>query len=68
MSLWNWYNALPPKTRLVAGIGVMAYAAGALYLSDKAEETFGLKATEEDREKLRKAIPRITTVERDNDR
>lgn len=46
----------------------MAYAAGALYLSDKAEETFGLKATEEDKEKLRQALPTITTVERDNDR
>ena len=46
----------------------MAYAAGALYLSDRAEERFGLKATDEDKEKLRKAFPRITTVERDNDR
>jgi hypothetical protein len=46
----------------------MAYAAGALYLSDRAEEKFGLKATEEDKENLRKALPKITTVERNNDR
>ncbi|KAE9966300.1 hypothetical protein EG328_009019 [Venturia inaequalis] len=68
MTLWTWYNGLPQKTRLIAGVGVMAYAAGALYLSDRAEEKFGLKATEEDREELRKALPRITTVERDSDR
>jgi hypothetical protein len=46
----------------------MAYAAGALYLSDMAEEKFGLKATDEEKEKLRSILPRITTVERDNDR
>jgi hypothetical protein len=59
------YTALPAKTRLIAGIGVMVYAGAALYLSDKAEEKFGLLATEEDKEKLRKALPRITTVDRD---
>ncbi|QDS69808.1 hypothetical protein FKW77_010473 [Venturia effusa] len=68
MTLWSWYTGLPQKTRIIAGVGVMAYAAGALYLSDRAEEKFGLKATEDDKERLRKAIPRITTVERDRER
>jgi len=44
----------------------MAYAGLALFLSDKAEEKFGLTPTEKDREELRNALPKITTVERNN--
>jgi hypothetical protein len=43
----------------------MGYAATALFLSDKAEEKFGLSPKPEDREKLRQAIPKIRTVEKD---
>jgi hypothetical protein len=46
------------------GVGVMAYAGAGLYLSDKAEERFGLTPNEKDREELRDALPRITTVEK----
>lgn len=42
----------------------MAYAGIALYLSDQAEETFDLKATEADRQKLKDLLPKITPVER----
>lgn len=42
----------------------MAYACAGLYLSDKAEERFGLTPTEKDREELRNALPKIVTVER----
>jgi hypothetical protein len=49
---------------VVIGVGVMVYAGLGLFLSDKAEEKFGLTPTEKDREELRKALPTITTVER----
>jgi hypothetical protein len=49
---------------MMIGVGVMAYAGVGLYLSDKAEERFGLTPTEKDREELRDALPKITTVER----
>lgn len=48
------------------GAGIMAWAGIGLFLSDKAEEKFGLTPTEKDREDLRKALPKITTVEREN--
>lgn len=44
----------------------MAYAGIGLFLSDKAEEKFGLTPTEQDREELRNALPKITTVERNS--
>lgn len=39
-----------------------------LYLSDQAEDTFDLKATEEDHRKLRDVLPKIYTVDRSNPR
>ena len=44
----------------------MAYAGVGLFLSDKAEEKFGLTPTEKDREELRNALPKITTVDKGN--
>ncbi len=44
----------------------MAYAAAGLYLSDKAEEKFGLVPTEKEKEELRLALPKITVVEKGN--
>jgi hypothetical protein len=46
------------------GVGVMAYAGAGLWLSDKAEERFGLAPTDRDREELRDALPKISTVEK----
>jgi hypothetical protein len=48
---------LTPKTKALIGIGIMGYAVAGLYLSDTAEEKFGMKATDEDRAKLREVIP-----------
>jgi hypothetical protein len=42
----------------------MTWAATGLFLSDKAEERFGLTPTDKDREELRNAMPKITAVER----
>jgi hypothetical protein len=43
----------------------MAYAVFGLTLSDKAEEAFGLKATEKDKQYLRDSVPKIHMVERE---
>lgn len=59
------YRNLSPKTRLLIGGGIMAYAAFGLFLSDKAEQTFGMVPTEKDREKLRDAMPKIRTVDKE---
>ncbi|KAF2035309.1 hypothetical protein EK21DRAFT_107429 [Setomelanomma holmii] len=64
MAVWQWYKGITPKTRLAIGVGIMAYAGIGLYLSDKAEEKFGLVPTEKDKEELRNALPKITTVEK----
>ncbi|PSN69512.1 hypothetical protein BS50DRAFT_586805 [Corynespora cassiicola Philippines] len=66
MALWQWYRGIAPKTRIVIGVGVMAYAGLGMFLSDRAEEHLGLVPTEKDKEELRKAIPTITPVERNN--
>jgi hypothetical protein len=60
----RWYRAITPKTRVFIGVGVMAYAGMGLFLSDKAEEKFGLTPTEKDMEELREALPKISTVDR----
>jgi hypothetical protein len=46
------------------GVGLLAWGAIGLRLSDTAEERYGLKPTEEDREALRNLGPRITVVDR----
>ncbi|KAI4609389.1 hypothetical protein J4E81_007605 [Alternaria sp. BMP 2799] len=55
---------IPPKTRMIIGVGVMAYAGAGLYISDKAEEKFGLTPTEKDREQLQDVIPKISIIEK----
>ena len=59
------YQALTPKTKALIGIGVMGYAVAGMFLSDAAEDKFGMKATEKDHEKLREMIPKIHTVDKD---
>ena len=49
---------------MLIGVGIMAYAGAGMFLIDKAEEKFGLVPTEKDKEELRRAIPKISTVER----
>lgn len=58
------YRNLPPRTRILIGLGVMAYAATALTLSDAAEKPLGYEATEEDRQKLKAMMPKITAVDK----
>ncbi|KAF8945514.1 hypothetical protein BGZ47_002516 [Haplosporangium gracile] len=37
-SVWEQYKALPPRTRMYIGLGVMAFATAGLYISDAMEE------------------------------
>jgi hypothetical protein len=68
LTLCRRYLALNRRTRIIIGLGVVAYAGVMLYLSDQAEETFGLKATEEEQKKLRDMLPKVYTVDRSNPR
>jgi hypothetical protein len=47
------------------GCGFMAWSFIGLALSDAAEKKFGLEPSPEETEKLKRAIPRITAVDRD---
>ncbi|EME38342.1 hypothetical protein DOTSEDRAFT_29401 [Dothistroma septosporum NZE10] len=59
------YRNITPRTRVIIGAGIMAYAAAGLFLSDKAEQSFGFTPTEEDKKKLRDAVPTVHMVERE---
>ncbi|KAI1186254.1 hypothetical protein F5B17DRAFT_431791 [Nemania serpens] len=65
MSLLQSFRNLSPKTRIGVGLGLLAWGAIGLQLSDRAEERY-FKPTEEDRAALHQLTPRITTVDRDS--
>ncbi|EUC36548.1 hypothetical protein COCVIDRAFT_30549 [Bipolaris victoriae FI3] len=64
MAVWQWFKSIPPKTRMIIGVGVMAYAGVGLYISDVAEEKLGYVPTEKDKEHLKDALPKISAVEK----
>ncbi|OTA58400.1 hypothetical protein K449DRAFT_124157 [Hypoxylon sp. EC38] len=64
MSLLQSFRNLSPKARIGVGLGLLAWGAIGLQLSDRAEERYGFKPTEEDKAALEKVMPRITAVER----
>ncbi|KAL5375939.1 hypothetical protein DPSP01_010804 [Paraphaeosphaeria sporulosa] len=64
MGLWQWYKGIPTRTRMLVGVGVMGYAAAAMFVTDRLEEKMGLVPTEKDKEELNRAIPKITVVDR----
>ncbi|KAF2489264.1 hypothetical protein BU16DRAFT_176640 [Lophium mytilinum] len=66
MSLWQKYRALAPRTRMLIGAGVVAYAGLGIFLSDVAEQKFDMVPTEKDKEELRSVIPKIRLVDRDD--
>ncbi|KAI8624493.1 hypothetical protein F5Y19DRAFT_480513 [Xylariaceae sp. FL1651] len=59
------FRNLSSRTRIGVGLGLLAWGAIGLQLSDRAEERY-FKPTEEDRAALRQMTPRITTVDREN--
>lgn len=64
MSLWQSYRNLTPRTRLIIGGGVMAYAAFGLLASDQAESLLGWTATDKDRKRLKEDLPKVLVVDR----
>ena len=64
MSLWQSYRTLAPRTRLLIGGGIMAYAAFGLLASDQAEQLLGWTATEEDRKRLKEEMPKVHIVDK----
>ncbi|KAI9785309.1 MAG: hypothetical protein M1839_000326 [Geoglossum umbratile] len=67
MSLYQKFKSLPPRTRVLIGAGIMAYAGFGLLVTDKAEKVLGMEASEEEKEKLRRAVPRVVVVEKRGD-
>ncbi|EME79072.1 uncharacterized protein MYCFIDRAFT_34725 [Pseudocercospora fijiensis CIRAD86] len=65
MSLWHSYRSLSPRTRLIIGGGIIAYATAGLFLSDKAESFFGFTPSEQDKQALKDAVPRVQFVEKE---
>jgi hypothetical protein len=55
---------MAPKSRMILGAAVIAYAGAGMYFADKAEEKLGLVPTEKDKKELREAMPKLTMVER----
>lgn len=57
------YNNLSSKTRVGLGMGIIAWGAVGLYLSDRAEEKY--EAPPEDKAVVDRYVPRVTVVEKD---
>jgi hypothetical protein len=64
----SYYTSLSPKTRLMVGGGIIGYACLGLFLADTAEEKLGYTPTEEDKKRLREALPKIRVVDEFNTR
>ncbi|KAK0118273.1 hypothetical protein ONS95_012572 [Cadophora gregata] len=65
MSFFQSFLNLKPQTRILVGIGFLAWGTVGLYVTDRAESRLGLAATEEDRQALKSGLPRIQIVERE---
>ena len=64
MSLWKSYTSLSPNTRLLFGVGVLAWGSAGLFFSDSIESALGMRASEKDTKKVEDWIPRINTIDR----
>ena len=49
------------------GLGIIVYSGIGILVSNGAEKQFGMVASEEDQQRLRKAIPKITTLDKERD-
>ncbi|SMQ50306.1 unnamed protein product [Zymoseptoria tritici ST99CH_3D1] len=65
MSFWQSYRNLSPRTRMIAGGGVIVWGIVGILISDRAEKSFDLVPTDEDRRKLKEAIPKLHMVEKE---
>lgn len=59
------YTNLSPKARLGLGLGIMGWGVVGMYLFDPIVEKTGFTPSEEDKEALRRIIPKISIVDKD---
>lgn len=59
------YRNLSPKSKLGVGVGMVVWGVVGLRLSEKAEDKFGYKPTEADKDALEKMTPKITVIKRE---
>ena len=59
------YRLLSTRTRLIIGVGIMTYAGFGILVSDKAEQVFGFVPTEQDKQRLQEAIPKVHALDRE---
>ncbi|KAI0161684.1 hypothetical protein GGR52DRAFT_134144 [Hypoxylon sp. FL1284] len=64
MTLLQSFRNLSPRARAGVGVGLLAWGGLGLYLSDRAEEQYGLTPTDDDKAALAQALPRITAVDK----
>ncbi|KEZ41082.1 hypothetical protein SAPIO_CDS7138 [Scedosporium apiospermum] len=62
--LFQAYKNLSSTMRIGVGVGIIAWGAIGLYLSDRAEERYGLTPSEADKAALEKVTPKILVVDR----
>ncbi|KAL1635724.1 hypothetical protein SLS58_010087 [Diplodia intermedia] len=65
MSLWQKYRSSAPKTRLLFGLGLLAWGTIGLYSTQATERAFDMVPTDEDKRKLDQAIPKISVVDKE---
>lgn len=51
---------------MLVGVGVMGYAAAAMFVTDRVEEKYGFAPTEKDYEELERDRPRLILMDRPN--
>lgn len=56
---------MSPKSKLGVGVGMVVWGVVGLRLSEKAEDKFGYKPTEADKDALEKMTPKITVIKRE---
>ncbi|KAI8960028.1 hypothetical protein F5Y11DRAFT_331102 [Daldinia sp. FL1419] len=66
MSLLQSFRNLSPRARVGVGLGLLAWGAIGLQLSDRAEARYGFTPTEEDKTALAKILPSVTAVDRND--
>ncbi|ORY11339.1 hypothetical protein BCR34DRAFT_601443 [Clohesyomyces aquaticus] len=65
MALWDWYRSIPPKTRILVGVGIMTYAVFGMAATNKIEGYIkDRKELTRLRQELDKVVPTITVVEK----
>lgn len=65
MSLRQFYLSLTPRKKVFLGLTMMTWATLGLYISDKTEKQLGFEPSEQDKQGLAAAIPKIRPVDRD---